>query len=181
MENQALGFRPRCAGVGASALRLAPAFLLVTFFGLRVLLERNSHSFWVRPLFWATWLLLLLIIFCACAIELGRFNRKAREIGTLTVPFILCAVFLWYFRNEGWAALATGVLCAAFFSGIAKLRRRSLRITVVGWTAAGVLASLVSWPNEQKLDLVILLGGIASTAQTLADLASGHANTPRKF
>jgi hypothetical protein len=84
------------------------------------------------------------------------------------------------FSRHHWAALACGILMAVFLTVLAKARRQSYILAVLGWVAAGLVGSLCDWPGDQSFQLVFAVGGFASVIQAAFDLSRFYSESTER-
>jgi hypothetical protein len=98
---------------------------------------------------------------------LSRDTESAAEKSWATVLLLwaVCFGVLAWQSEHAWAVVGTGVEVAALMAWSAKSYGRSLILAIVGWGIAGPAVFLLPWPNGQRYDLVLVLGGFATALQ----------------
>jgi hypothetical protein len=138
------------------------------------LIQRRMPEIGRHPLLFGTLVLVLLWMVLEPFVDtdparvthpVGRWQENAAR-------FLPCAcfAFLYGFAGENWAAFALGQAVGWFFWAAGKLWQRSYFVAVVGFALAGIVAFALPWPNEQRKELVFVLGGFAVSLQGLRDL-----------
>jgi hypothetical protein len=154
--------------------------------GPRLFAEPSAHALARK-----TWM--IAAVWCLVAFPLalfGRFGRPESEVGMPRpgdrknwLPILLGACFLLSVSESRQIWAAPGA-CFSLF-GLVWLRstpaQRRWPIVPVGLLWGGIYPLTLAWPNEQRLYLGFLIGGIAVTLQgiveivrSLRQLADGH-------
>jgi len=72
---------------------------------------------------------------------------------------------LMFLRKHEWTSLALGVITGLYFWMIGRMHQRRYLVAVVGWILAGFAVYFLRWPNEQRLMLSGVAGGLATAVQ----------------
>jgi hypothetical protein len=152
----------------AAARWITFGIFIASFTGWQLLSERVPHSPWPRAVGVAASLSLLPNI-VEGLITMGSWPPSLETSNSgeeaLQLLLFLSWVVLMVLRKHEWTSLALGVITGLYFWMIGRMHQRRYLVAVVGWILAGFAVYLLHWPNEQRLMLSGVAGGLATAVQ----------------
>lgn len=104
--------------------------------------------------------------------DIATFPRPRRWTGKdgWTVLLLAIIVFAFTQRESSWAG---PVACFCFFAAIwlrSTPAQRRWPISAAGWLWGGIYPWMLAWPNADRFDLGLLIGGAATALEGIADI-----------
>jgi len=120
-------------------------------------------------------------VWCLVAIILGPWGRLERESDCgwhwprgwknwMQIVLFACIFFSVDEKTQIWAAPAVCFSAFGFVWLQSTPAQKRWPIAPVGWLWAGIYPLTVAWPNQQRFDLALLVGGIGMALQGIVEI-----------
>lgn len=157
-----------------AANQLVWGLAIASIAGAELLAERFPNSRWRGLAGWSSWLgclcvavFLILPEGSPSGVQSLSDEERARwyKIVRLKLLGALCIGLVFALRQYVWAAIALGTGASIWFANVARVLDRTYIFAVTGWLVGGYVVLFFPWPNEQRLILVFVIGGLATAMQ----------------
>jgi hypothetical protein len=99
------------------------------------------------------------------------FGKDWKRSDWIALSLLAPVGFAAWQNTHTWAVPLFGGSIAGIQWARSYSERRRHVLAVAGWAWAGMYPLLLSWPNEQRFYLTMLLGGLATTVQGVCEIA----------
>ena len=95
--------------------------------------------------------------------------REISKVENDLAGFALCCAVLSgvfaYYRQHDWAIIGFSATIATALWAVGEHRGRSYILGFGGWLMGGIEALMTRWPSEQRFDVLLMIGGVATAVQ----------------